>query len=317
MVRRCDLEGKIPSLLQYIQRTRYDRPLEFTETRLLGLPRLMTQNDDLLVQDLRRHDYERYLLSLFAPAARRPALWAVLALNLELSRIPDLVSQPVLGQMRLAWWRDAVAKALGQSESGGNPVLQGLIAAGRAGMIEANCLDHLIDGHERLVLRDPEASLSTLGTDAGEIGVALARLRLRALGLDADGHDDRARRQGIAWEIMRRLRMLPRAASIGQVMIPIDLAISAPEDDEDPSANRAALKIVTTHFVDMMAEQLKEAPGSRITRAHLPALGDRIVIARYLARLHRCGDDPADSRLMRPDGLAPMGLAWSWMRGTL
>lgn len=274
----------------------------------------MTTNDDLLVQDLRRHDYERYLLSLFAPAARRSALWAILALNLELSRIPDLVSQPVLGQMRLAWWRDAVAKALGQGEAGGNPVLQGLIAASGDGAIDSAALAALIDGHERLLLRDPEASLATLDGVAGEIGVALARLRLHALGFRADTHDDRARRQGVAWEIMRRLRALPRAAAIGQVMIPVDLAVAAPEDEHDPAANRGALMTVTGHFVDMMTQQRTPAAGSVASRAHFPALGDGIVIDRYLARLRRCGGDVTDPRLTLPDGLAPAALAWAWLR---
>ena len=276
----------------------------------------MTPNDALLAQDLRRHDYERYLLSLVAPRIARRALWAALAFNAELARIPDQVSQAVLGQMRLAWWRDATLKALRQGECGGNPVLLGLQTSAAAGLLEEAALISLVDGHERLLLRDPEASLETLDSDAGEIGVALARLRLQALGVDATSYDEIARRHGVAWELMRRLKALPRAASLGQVAIPADLGIDVPENLNDTAANRAALKTVVRHLSDCLATQIAQSRhGARWGRRLLPALGDGLFIARFLTRLKHCDYDIADPRMAGPDGLAPAALAWAWLRG--
>ena len=276
----------------------------------------MTPNDAFLAQQLRRLDYERYLLSLLAPSFRRHALWAILALNLELSRIPDMVSQPVLGQMRLAWWRDAIRRALHQRESGGNPVLEGLMAAAAHGLIDEAALNGLVDGHEQLLLRDPGGALATLDADAGAIGVALARLRLQALGVNSAGYDDTARRQGVAWELMRRLRALPRAASLGQVMIPADLKIDIPENYQDPTANRAALKAVVHHLADAISAQFQDGQSrDGAPRAFLPALGDGLFAMRFVARLRRCGGEIADPRMLGPDGLAPAALAWAWLRG--
>lgn len=277
----------------------------------------MSPNDDLLARDLRRHDYERYLLSLFAPRARRPALWAILSLNLELSRIPELVSQPLLGQMRLAWWRDAAARALEQGEAGGNPVLQALSDSGSRGWIDRDALELLIDGHERLLLRDPDAPLATLNEDAGAIGLGLARLRLRALGIAGADDDDRARRHGIAWEITRRLQSLPRKAATGQITIPRDLAIPLSAIGSDAAANRALLTFVTEHFLDMLAEQLTSGSGSAQRRAAFPAFGDGVVLRRFHHRLRRYGNDVLDPRLSLEDGLAPVVLLWAWLRGTL
>ena len=45
---------------------------------------------------------------MFAPAARREALFALYALNVALSRIGETVSQPMLGEIRLQWWRESL-----------------------------------------------------------------------------------------------------------------------------------------------------------------------------------------------------------------
>jgi len=48
------------------------------------MPERMTNG---LVEMLRRHDRDRFLATLLAPAARRPELWAVLAFNRTAPRI--------------------------------------------------------------------------------------------------------------------------------------------------------------------------------------------------------------------------------------
>jgi phytoene synthase len=54
---------------------------------------------------VRRHDRDRYMTALFAPAARREALFALYAFNYEIARVREAVTQPTLGQIRLQWWR--------------------------------------------------------------------------------------------------------------------------------------------------------------------------------------------------------------------
>ena len=61
---------------------------------------------------LRRQDPDRYLTALFAPADRRPDLFSLYAFNLELARARESVSEPIMGRMRLQWWRDALAETL-------------------------------------------------------------------------------------------------------------------------------------------------------------------------------------------------------------
>ena len=56
------------------------------------------------------------LRDLFAPAALRADLFALYGFAAEIARIPDQVSEPTLGEIRLQWWRDALQAA---AERGG------------------------------------------------------------------------------------------------------------------------------------------------------------------------------------------------------
>ncbi len=64
---------------------------------------------DSLIDTVRRDDPDRYLAALFAPETVRARLWALYAFNAEIARIPASVTEPVIGEMRLAWARDAVS----------------------------------------------------------------------------------------------------------------------------------------------------------------------------------------------------------------
>ena len=76
---------------------------------------------------VRSHDFSRYASTLFVPAEQRRALLAIYAFNVEISRVRELVSQPLPGEIRLQWWTDMLA---GEGHGGveGNPVAAALIA---------------------------------------------------------------------------------------------------------------------------------------------------------------------------------------------
>ncbi|TAF13423.1 MAG: hypothetical protein EAZ74_05680, partial [Alphaproteobacteria bacterium] len=61
--------------------------------------------DDLIAL-CRAHDYERYVCSLFAPKAHRIALWSILALGYEWSRIPATVQEEMIALVKLKWWQE-------------------------------------------------------------------------------------------------------------------------------------------------------------------------------------------------------------------
>ncbi len=59
---------------------------------------------------LKSADREMWLATLHAPEPVRPALVALFALDRVLAEVPASVSEPLVGAIRLAWWREALAR---------------------------------------------------------------------------------------------------------------------------------------------------------------------------------------------------------------
>jgi len=70
----------------------------------------LTNDDNLnacaaLVQ---RGDPARFAATMAAPIAARARLFPVYAFNIEVARAPWLTQEPMIAEMRLQWWRDAL-----------------------------------------------------------------------------------------------------------------------------------------------------------------------------------------------------------------
>ncbi len=75
-----------------------------TATGETGLPFAQSHCEALV----REGDPDRYLATLFAPAAARPHLFALYAFSLTVARVREAASNPMAGEIRLQWWRDAL-----------------------------------------------------------------------------------------------------------------------------------------------------------------------------------------------------------------
>src|SRR5271167_2004664 len=78
---------------------------------------------------VRRHDRDRFQTVLFAPVARRETLFALYAFNYEIARVRESVTQPLLGQIRLEWWRESIAAAFDGGPVRRHIIVQPLTAA--------------------------------------------------------------------------------------------------------------------------------------------------------------------------------------------
>jgi len=65
-------------------------------------------NNDYCRDVVARFDHDRHLITLYAPQDKRGALCALYAFNYEISRIRESVSEPMLGEIRLQWWHEAI-----------------------------------------------------------------------------------------------------------------------------------------------------------------------------------------------------------------
>lgn len=76
---------------------------------------------------VRDRDRDRWLATLYAPAGVRPALFALHALDLELAAVVATTTEAMLGEIRLAWWREQLTR-LDTGAVPAQPVLAALAA---------------------------------------------------------------------------------------------------------------------------------------------------------------------------------------------
>ena len=81
----------------------------------------------IIADELQQRDRERWLACLYAPEPARPALVALLALDCELAHLVATTTEPLLVEIRLAWWRDRLTE-LDSRQAPAQPLLQALQA---------------------------------------------------------------------------------------------------------------------------------------------------------------------------------------------
>lgn len=95
--------------------------------RLEPSGQLLTTNLDLVIAELRQRDRDRYLAALYTPSEVRPALIALFGIDAELGAVVAGTTEPMIGEIRLAWWREAL-EGLNGGTIPAQPLLQ-LVAA--------------------------------------------------------------------------------------------------------------------------------------------------------------------------------------------
>ncbi|MEM6490555.1 MAG: squalene/phytoene synthase family protein [Pseudomonadota bacterium] len=184
---------------------------------------------------VRKADPDRFLATLIAPARRRASLFALYAFNHEVAKTRDVVSEPMLGQIRLQWWRDALEEAAA-GEPRKHEVVEGLAAALADDLARAP-LDALIDARERDLDDAPFADLRDL--NAYIAGVAEPLVDAAApLFAFTDADLAAARAAGRAWAMSGLLRAARARSAAKRPVFPIAVLRQA----QAPAADIAELR---------------------------------------------------------------------------
>src|ERR1700722_17320048 len=133
---------------------------------------------------LRRHDRDRYQTALFAPADRRRALFVLYAFNYEVARIREAVHEPMLGLIRLQWWRDALEEIYAGARPRRHEIVAPLAAAIRAHGLSQAYFTALLDARARDMDENPPESLAALEAYASDVSGSLTLLALEILGIE-------------------------------------------------------------------------------------------------------------------------------------
>jgi NADH dehydrogenase [ubiquinone] 1 alpha subcomplex assembly factor 6 len=267
---------------------------------------------------VRRHDHDRYQTVLFAPPDRREALFALYAFNYEVARVRESVTQPMLGQIRLQWWREVVEAIYTGVPARRHEVVQPLAAAIEAFGLSRAHFDRIIDTRERDLAEEPPADLAALIDYAEGTSSVLLHLALEALAAAEPATVAAARAIGIAYALAGLLRAMPFHAAAGRSYIPRDIAGRADLDPADYVRRRdtPAVRAAAEHLAETAAAHLAAGRRGRdrIARCAAAALLPAVIAERYLLRLQRAGFNPFAPELAAPDPLQSWRLAVAALR---
>lgn len=162
-----------------------------------------------------RGDPDRFLAAMAAPVVARAKLFPLYAFNLEVARAPWITSEPVIAQMRLQWWRDAVAEVVAGEPARAHEVAGPLAEVIRDARLPASLFSTLITAREWDIegapFADEEAVIGHIDRGAGSLTV------LTALALGADPAQETALREAaIAGGIANWLMAVPALDALGR-----------------------------------------------------------------------------------------------------
>jgi len=216
--------------------------------------------------EVRRVDEDRWLASRFAPADVRARLVAIYALNHEIARTADVVTQAAIGDIRLQWWRDALAEVFDGRRVRAHPVLAAIAQAHRETPLPRDTLEALVDARGRDL---DSAAFATFAEIDGYLdGTAgnLLRTALAACGADSDAPivDAAAR----AWGYAGLLRAAAHWRAKGRSILP--------QENSDPHAmvKRARAAFAAAGLEVISAEAFPAVGYVTLTPLYLRAIED-------------------------------------------
>ncbi|KID78325.1 NADH dehydrogenase (ubiquinone) complex I, assembly factor 6 [Metarhizium brunneum] len=252
------------------------------------------------LRQLQTSDYDAHLIRRFVPSPVRDTYAALRALNLELVRLPEVVSNPVIGTLRMKFWHESIDKTFAGMPPR-EPIcillhqaLQGLEA--RAGSPTKKSIkfwvSRLVKTREKYMDGRPYPSLAALEDYAENTYSTMMYTTLASIPLRSMHVDHLASHIGKACGIIAVLRGIPVLAAPGR-------PVKTPTGADAPPTREPSLLLP----LDIMAEEgVKEeevfrqgpsAPGLQdavfkvATRAN-----DHLITAREMLKRLKAGEDP-------------------------
>ena len=164
---------------------------------------------------VRRVDEDRWLASRFAPARVRRRLTALYALNYEIARTADVVSDRGVGIIRLAWWREALGEMGDGRSAHAHPVLRALEGV----QLPLPTLTTLIEAREKDFEAAPFQNWTDLECYLDATAGGLIKLAIEACS-HATPSEIVIRQAGRAWGYVGLARAEPFWRARGRLLLP-------------------------------------------------------------------------------------------------
>ncbi|KAF2705995.1 hypothetical protein K504DRAFT_484310 [Pleomassaria siparia CBS 279.74] len=283
-IRRLQLSCRVPHNRQFHATSFLRDSTRLSETEVA---RARTYCADLV----RTYDGPSHVLQTFVPEHSRDAYLAIRAFNIDIARVADTTSSPIVGMRRMQFWRDTVAKSLAGTPPK-EPVAILIAKAGedlsrRSGgksKLSKNWFNRIINTRAQYLGNPPYPTLQSLETYAENTYSTMLYLTLSSLPQASITTDHIASHIGKAMGIVAVLRGIPLVAfpparplgtsnsftelsgpTQGAVLLPLDVMADSNVREEDVFRQGAA------------APGLRDAVFTVATRAN-----DHLITAREM-----------------------------------
>jgi phytoene synthase len=225
----------------------------------------MSEREDI-EEGVRRADPDRWLASRFiADPQARADVMALYAFDHVLARVPAMVSEPLMGEIRLTWWSEALDEIYAGAAVRSHPVSLVLAEAVRRAGLGRAPLDAMIAARmgdlDAAPFTDEAETLAYADQTAGAVMQAAARLLGAEAGLDA------ARLAGRAYglSVMAHRRAIGGATRSPRTLTPDRLTALAGEALAAARRGLKALPVAAFPAVAYAALARRYARGAHMT----------------------------------------------------
>ena len=159
-----------------------------------------------------RADPDRFAAAQLGTEAAQKVLWPLYAMNVEVSRAPWVTQEPMIAEMRLQWWRDALEEIAAGKPVRGHEVTTALQPVGRTGALQ---LDRLVQARRWDIYKEAFEDEADLLTYIDDTSGGLMWAGAAALGATPEVKDD-VMAYGRAVGLVRFLQAAPELESRGR-----------------------------------------------------------------------------------------------------
>jgi phytoene/squalene synthetase len=247
-----------------------------------------------LAASVRAADPDRYFSALFAPTPLRPLLFALYAFNAEVARVAETVREPMLGAIRLEWWRET-AEGASRGVPRNHDVARGLAGLFAEKAVALADLEALIAARGFDSSADHFADFSALESYLTSTSGAVMRLAAQILG----GRPEPTREAALAYGLAGLVRSLPFHNNRHKLYLPLDLLAAlhvTPEEFFHLEKNDQRLAAATRQTALKARDHFLAAGAASRPGAALAAVLPAALVPVYLRKLGR--DVPIHRRQM-------------------
>lgn len=182
----------------------------------------MSNLETYSASQVKKYDYDRFLITLFAKADVREDLFALYAFNHEVAKIREAVSEPMLGEIRLQWWREAIEGIAAETPRNHEVVLP-LHAAFHKHNLTAEMFIKIIDARTADLYDENPKTIVAFEEYLGATSGNLMKIAAYMTG-ERDEHVlSLAYDLGLVWGLIGSMRSIRYHISLGKLSLPQDV----------------------------------------------------------------------------------------------